>query len=408
MSQKSKLIFGLILSLSIFTSPSFVFAEETTVTTYPSKYYNIDSSGKVIKHIFANGIEIATIEDGEVKYLHTDHLGSTNVVTNKNGEIIETLDYFPFGSIKTDNKTGNSSEQRKYIGEEYDEATGLNYLNARYYDSKQGQFLSQDPVFWYLPKEYTLDPQQQNSYSYARNNPINFSDPSGLIPYFVPGFAHPFASRTTSDNANVRGVMSWMTTQFGSQAQFYGWSQRDNTKAFNNAAQELANRAIAEYRAGEPIDLLGYSAGGIVAGKAAQILERNGYNVRNVVLAGTPIRNGDFDLSGVDNVVMSYNTDDGVQTKGGNFFNTSKIMGALIGSPFGPMGTIGGALIGDALGWGEFGPSGRTLNGANNVYMTDVINKAEKKYSNFGATSEHAATIYEPDVREQLNSHLKK
>jgi RHS repeat-associated protein len=53
-------------------------------------------------------------------------------------------------------------------------------LNARYYDSARGQFISQDPVFVGDPKQQTLqDPQSLNSYSYSGNNPITKEDPSG-------------------------------------------------------------------------------------------------------------------------------------------------------------------------------------------------------------------------------------
>lgn len=89
------------------------------------------------------------------------------------------MDYFPFGAIRIDRKSSTFSEQRKYIGEQYDADTGLNYLNARYYNSNIGRFISQDPMFWNFDKDYLLDPQQWNSYSYARNNPIVGSDPSG-------------------------------------------------------------------------------------------------------------------------------------------------------------------------------------------------------------------------------------
>ena len=51
------------------------------------------------------------------------------------------------------------------------------FLNARYYNSAQGQFISQDPVFW--GKQNIADPQSLNAYSYAEDNPINRSDPSG-------------------------------------------------------------------------------------------------------------------------------------------------------------------------------------------------------------------------------------
>src|SRR5262245_6174215 len=60
--------------------------------------------------------------------------------------VVQTLDYFPFGGLRID--TGTNVSERKYIGERYDQTTGLNYLNARYYASDRGQFISQDPVFW--------------------------------------------------------------------------------------------------------------------------------------------------------------------------------------------------------------------------------------------------------------------
>ena len=69
--------------------------------------------------------------------------------------------------------------QREYIGQMYDEASNLSYLNARYYDGNRGQFLSEDPVFLALPSNILADPQQMNSYNYARSNPIRFSDPEG-------------------------------------------------------------------------------------------------------------------------------------------------------------------------------------------------------------------------------------
>lgn len=65
-------------------------------------------------------------------------------------------------------------------------------LNARYYDGLRGQFLSQDPIVQQLGspsaenlaskalQEILRDPQALNSYSYAKDNPINVKDPSGL------------------------------------------------------------------------------------------------------------------------------------------------------------------------------------------------------------------------------------
>ena len=63
-------------------------------------------------------------------------------MTDSTGAIAETMDYYPFGEIRFDEAAPAGaagspafSEQRKYIGQEYDADTGLNYLNARYYNS---------------------------------------------------------------------------------------------------------------------------------------------------------------------------------------------------------------------------------------------------------------------------------
>jgi RHS repeat-associated protein len=124
-------------------------------------------------------------------YLHPDHLGGTNVTTDADGEVTQTLDYYPYGSPRI--ATGSFSEQRRFIGEEYDPDTEFSYLNARYYQGSRGQFMSQDPVFRGSGSggqdkrskqqlgALLSDPQLLNAYSYSRNNPLNLSDPSGEL-----------------------------------------------------------------------------------------------------------------------------------------------------------------------------------------------------------------------------------
>ena len=67
------------------------------------------------------------------------------MATDEDGEVTQTLDYYPYGSQRI--ATGSFSEQRRFIGEEYDGDTEFSYLNARYYQGSRGQFMSQDPVF---------------------------------------------------------------------------------------------------------------------------------------------------------------------------------------------------------------------------------------------------------------------
>jgi len=115
-------------------------------------------------------------------YIHPDHLGGANALTDSAGLLNENLQYYPYGALRTDTLAGTyGGTKRKYIGQVYDGSTGLNYLNARYQNPVRGQFLSEDPVFWGNPLQQNItDPQSFNSYSYAGDNPISRKDPTGL------------------------------------------------------------------------------------------------------------------------------------------------------------------------------------------------------------------------------------
>ena len=122
-----------------------------------------------------------------VNMVHNDHLGSTNIVSNLSGSIVQTLDYYPYGDVRVDTQVNSSDSAKKYIGQFYDEENSMSYLNARYLKNTRGQFLSQDPVFLEIGgplkgKElgvFLANPQSLNSYSYAENNLIIKKDPEG-------------------------------------------------------------------------------------------------------------------------------------------------------------------------------------------------------------------------------------
>ncbi|TXH77730.1 MAG: RHS repeat-associated core domain-containing protein [Lysobacteraceae bacterium] len=105
-----------------------------------------------------------------VKYQHTDALGSPTAVTSETGAVIERNDYEPWGAIigkPAFNGIG-------YTGHMMDSATGLTYMQQRYYDQSIGRFLSVDPV-----TAYDGDYRHFNRYAYAYNSPYRFVDPDG-------------------------------------------------------------------------------------------------------------------------------------------------------------------------------------------------------------------------------------
>jgi len=92
-------------------------------------------------------------------------------LVNPVGAVTLARSYEPFGKLLS--TAGNPLTKYGYTGE-WTDPTNLVYLRARYYDPATGRFLSKDPVRG-LPSL----PQTLNPYTYAVNNPIRYTDPSG-------------------------------------------------------------------------------------------------------------------------------------------------------------------------------------------------------------------------------------
>jgi RHS repeat-associated protein len=104
-----------------------------------------------------------------VVYYHTDALHSVAVVTNASGQVIERTHYAPYGQVL--NRALRDGPG--YTGHREDAATGLVYMQQRYYDPEAGRFLSADPV-------QTDDKGGNfNRYWYANDNPYRYTDPDG-------------------------------------------------------------------------------------------------------------------------------------------------------------------------------------------------------------------------------------
>jgi len=124
-------------------------------------------------------------------YLHRDHLASVRLIANAAGQAEQSTAYTPFGDPDTTTLQAQSvPEERSFIGERYDASTGLLFLNARYYDPDLGRFLQPD---WWEVRQQGVG---TNRYSYANNNPVNLSDPSGNCWWCIE-------ERTVDDNGDV-------------------------------------------------------------------------------------------------------------------------------------------------------------------------------------------------------------
>jgi RHS repeat-associated protein len=149
----------------------------SSTTVYIGNLYECTGSA-CSKYIFAGDQRIALKSVGttDVRYFHTDHLGSSSVVTDQAGALYQNLAYYPYGETRVNSLAPAAGVFYKYTGQMLDDSTGLYFYGARYYDPKVGRFISADSIV-----QSMRNPQFLNRYSYVMNNPIKLIDPSGHV-----------------------------------------------------------------------------------------------------------------------------------------------------------------------------------------------------------------------------------
>ena len=104
-------------------------------------------------------------------YYHPDHLGSSSYITNLDGEVVQHIEYVPFGEVFIEERNSIWNTPYLFNAKEFDEETGLYYYGARYYDPRLSLWISVDPLQeekpWFMP------------YHYCSVNPINRIDEDG-------------------------------------------------------------------------------------------------------------------------------------------------------------------------------------------------------------------------------------
>ena len=138
---------------------------------------------------------LLAIDDGSHTYFHLkDHLGSTRLVFDEISTVHTYLAYDAFGTLLSTNSSPDVSAapfHYRFTGQEYEPETGLYHFPARLYNSNLGRFSTPDPAG-----------QFASPYVYAGNNPVNITDPTGMISLtgsralggLIPALAHGLAA----------------------------------------------------------------------------------------------------------------------------------------------------------------------------------------------------------------------
>lgn len=121
------------------------------------------------------------------RYLHKDHLGSIDTVTDASGQLVDAMSFGAFGArrgvadwrfsltlVQIDNLRTITS--KGYTGHEMADAVGIIHMGGRIYDPQIGRFLQAD-LFIQAP----ANSQSLNRYSYVLNNSLSYTDPSGFF-----------------------------------------------------------------------------------------------------------------------------------------------------------------------------------------------------------------------------------
>lgn len=112
---------------------------------------------------------------GQKIYFHTDHQGSTVLITDNAGATLKSYKYDAYGAVRQESGIIDNNPYL-YTGRQMDPETGLYYYRTRFYDPQTGRFTRKD-----LWRGNLYQPLSLNRYLYCKNNPINEMDPWGLF-----------------------------------------------------------------------------------------------------------------------------------------------------------------------------------------------------------------------------------
>lgn len=141
-----------------------LYAEQSGAATSATEYLYLGDSLLATRETAGTGLPAM------VRYQHNDLLGSPLAISDEAGTIVQQMAWEPYGAA-----IGQPTyDGIGYTGHLMDGATGLTYMQQRYYDAQIGRFLSADPV-----ETDTQTGDDFNRYAYAYNNPFAFFDPDG-------------------------------------------------------------------------------------------------------------------------------------------------------------------------------------------------------------------------------------
>lgn len=147
--------------------------DNRNLTDYPQVVEEI--SGGAVQRVYTYGLNrISQSQASGTSFYGYDGHGNVRLLIDATGAVTDRYDYDAFGVQLQ--STGVVPNDFRYAGEQHDSNLGLYYLRARYLDPTSGRFKSADTF-----EGNPYDPGTLHGYLYVHGNPVNLSDPSGLL-----------------------------------------------------------------------------------------------------------------------------------------------------------------------------------------------------------------------------------
>jgi RHS repeat-associated protein len=143
--------------------------------TQPAGDFAATASTVLREYVMLDGMPLALIEGGQIRYVHADHLGTPQKMTDGSGALVWDAVYKPFGEAHA--ISGSANNPQRFPGQLYDPETGFHYNYFRDYAPGLGRYIESDPIgLW----------GGLNTYAYVGGNPASFVDPEGLTTITIP------------------------------------------------------------------------------------------------------------------------------------------------------------------------------------------------------------------------------
>jgi RHS repeat-associated protein len=155
----------------------YVFGEQIVLTpTSGSPGYTVTGI-RILPLPGGGGEVVRTGASSNYAFELTNQQGTGLVTLNSDAQDPQWQQYTPYGAPRG-SAPSSWPDSNGFLGKVTDGNTGLVVVGARQYDPTTGMFLSLDPLL------ETTSPQDLNGYTYAADNPVTNSDPSGML---IPG-----------------------------------------------------------------------------------------------------------------------------------------------------------------------------------------------------------------------------